>query len=303
MGMTTHEDDIVDQLLITNTHTDVLFFTNTGRVYRIRGYKIPEYSRQSKGLPIINLLNIDKSEKVKAMISIDGNSISGNEKLLFVSKNGISKRVNIEEFRNIRQNGKIAVTLKEGDELFAVKKTNGNEDIIIAASNGKAVRFNENNIRSMGRTASGVKSINVGDGEVVGVATSSQGEYILVLTAKGYGKMSRIDEYRVMTNRGGKGVKTVNVTEKNGNLVCLKTVKGDEDLLVVTNKGVIVASRNTQGVRIIKIAEGSVVSSIAVVEKDETVEEEIKKQEENEPQEVVNVTIPEETKNEELEEE
>ena len=281
-GMTTHNDDIVDQLLITNTHTDILFFTNAGRVYRIRGYKIPEFSRQSKGLPIINLLNMDKKEKVQAMISIDSNELTGEEKLLFVSKNGISKRVSIEEFRNIRQNGKIAVTLKEGDELFAVKKTNGSEDVIIAASNGKAVRFSEENIRCMGRTATGVKSINVGEGEVVGVSTSSQGDYILVLTSKGYGKMSHIDEYRVMTNRGGKGVKTVNVTEKNGELVCLKAVKGDEDLLVVTNKGVIirvsleqvkVASRNTQGVRIIKIADNSVVSSIAVVEKEEAIEE------------------------------
>ena len=281
-GMTTHEDDIVDQLLITNTHTDVLFFTNTGRVYRIRGYKIPEFSRQSKGLPIINLLNMDKNEKVRAMISIDGKDITGEEKLLFVSSKGISKRVSIEEFRNIRQNGKIAVTLKEGDELFAVRKTNGNEDVIIAASNGKAVRFSEENIRCMGRTATGVKSINVGDGEVVGVSTSSQGEYILVLTSKGYGKMSHIDEYRVMSNRGGKGVKTVNVTEKNGQLVCLKAVKGDEDLLVVTNKGVIirvsleqvkVASRNTQGVRIIKIADNSAVSSIAVVAKEEIEED------------------------------
>ena len=281
-GMTTHEDDIVDQLLITNTHTDILFFTNAGRVYRIRGYKIPEFSRQSKGLPIINLLNMDKSEKVRAMISIDGKDITGEEKLLFVSSKGISKRVSIEEFRNIRQNGKIAVTLKEGDELFAVRKTNGNEDVIIAASNGKAVRFSEENIRCMGRTATGVKSINVGDGEVVGVSTSSQGEYILVLTSKGYGKMSHIDEYRVMSNRGGKGVKTVNVTEKNGQLVCLKAVKGDEDLLVVTNKGVIirvsleqvkVASRNTQGVRIIKIADNSAVSSIAVVAKEEIEED------------------------------
>ncbi len=291
-GMTTHEDDIVDQLLITNTHTDILFFTNTGRVYRIRGYKIPEFSRQSKGLPIINLLNMDKKEKVQAMISIDSNDITGNEQLLFVSKNGISKRVSIEEFKNIRQNGKIAVNLKEGDELFAVRKTNGNEDVVIAASNGKAVRFSEENIRSMGRTATGVKSINVGDGEVVGVSTSSQGEYILVLTSKGYGKMSHIDEYRVMSNRGGKGVKTVNVTEKNGDLVCLKAVKGDEDLLVVTDKGVIirvsleqvkVSSRNTQGVRIIKIADNSVVSSIAVVAKEEIAEE-------NQAQEETNIT-------------
>ena len=231
---------------------------------------------------VISELNMDKKEKVQAMISIDNKDITGDEKLLFVSSKGISKRVSIEEFRNIRQNGKIAVTLRDGDELFAVRKTNGSEDVIIAASNGKAVRFSEENIRCMGRTATGVKSINVGDGEVVGVSTSSQGEYVLVLTSKGYGKMSHIDEYRVMSNRGGKGVKTVNVTDKNGKLVCLKAVKGDEDLLVVTNKGVIirvsleqvkVSSRNTQGVRIIKIADNAVVSSIAVVDKDDIVEE------------------------------
>ena len=277
-GMATNEDDLVDKMLIANTHTDILFFTNTGRVYRVRGYKIPEFSRQSKGLPIINLLKMDKSEKVRAMISIDSDDVSGEEKLLFVSTNGISKRVSIEEFKNIRQNGKIAVTLKEGDELYTVKKTDGHEEILIAASNGKLVRFEEDNIRSMGRTASGVKSINVDGGEVVGVTTSSEGKYILVLTEKGYGKMSDIEEYRVMAHRGGKGVKTVKVSEKNGNLVCMKAVSGDEDLLVVTNKGVMIripleqvkiSSRNTQGVRIIKLDEKSVVSTIEVVDKEE----------------------------------
>ena len=286
-GMATNDDDLVDSMLIANTHTDILFFTNSGRVYRIRGYKIPEYSRQSKGLPIINLLKMDKSEKVRAMISIGGDDITGNEKLLFVSTQGISKRVDIEEFRNIRQNGKIAVTLKENDELYTVKKTNGDEEILIAASNGKLVRFNEANIRSMGRTASGVKSINVDGGCVVGVTTSSEGEYILVLTEKGYGKMSSLEEYRVMAHRGGKGVKTVKVSEKNGNLVCMKAVNGDEDLLVVTNKGVIIripleqvkiSSRNTQGVRIIKLDESSKVSSIEVAPKEE-IEEEVAKEE------------------------
>ena len=277
-GMATNEDDLVDKMLIANTHTDILFFTNTGRVYRIRGYKIPEYSRQSKGLPIINLLKMDKSEKVRAMISIDNESVIGNEKLLFVSTQGISKRVDIEEFKNIRQNGKIAVTLKENDELFTVKKTNGNEEILIAASNGKLVRFNEENVRSMGRTASGVKSINVDGGSVVGVTTSSEGKYILVLTEKGYGKMSDIDEYRIMAHRGGKGVKTVKVSEKNGNLVCMKAVNGDEDLLIVTDKGIMIrvpleqvkiSSRNTQGVRIIRLDDNSKVSSIEVADKEE----------------------------------
>ena len=282
-GMATNDDDLVETMLIANTHTDILFFTNSGRVYRVRGYKIPEYSRQSKGLPIINLLKMDKQEKVRAMISIDNNDLNGNEQLLFVSAQGVSKRVSIEEFKNIRQNGKIAVTLKENDELFTVKKTNGEEEILIAASNGKLVRFNETNIRSMGRSASGVKSINVDGGSVVGVTTSSEGKYILVLTEKGYGKMSDLEEYRVMAHRGGKGVKTVKVSEKNGNLVCMKAVNGEEDLLVVTNKGVIIrvsleqvkiASRNTQGVRIIKLDESSKVSSIEVAPKEE-VEEEI----------------------------
>ena len=289
-GMATNDDDLVETMLIANTHTDILFFTNSGRVYRIRGYKIPEYSRQSKGLPIINLLKMDKQEKVRAMISIDGNDLNGNEQLLFVSTQGVSKRVSIEEFKNIRQNGKIAVTLKENDELFTVKKTGGDEEILIAASNGKLVRFNEANIRSMGRSASGVKSINVDGGSVVGVTTSSEGKYILVLTEKGYGKMSDLDEYRVMAHRGGKGVKTVKVSEKNGNLVCMKAVNGEEDLLVVTNKGVIIrvpleqvkiASRNTQGVRIIKLDDSSKVSSIEVAPKEEL--EEI--QEVNEEQE------------------
>lgn len=275
-GMATNQDDIVDRLLITNTHTDVLFFTNKGRVYRLRGYKIPEYARQSKGLPIINLLNIDKDEDVKAMISID--TYDEDHTLLFVTKEGISKRVEISNFENIRQTGKIAVTLKEGDELFAVKKTQGNEDIFIAASNGKLVRFNENNIRTMGRTASGVKSINVDGSEVIGVTTSSEGEFVLAITQKGYGKMSPQDEYRTMVNRGGKGVKTVRVGEKNGNLISIKAVNGDEDLLVITDNGVIirisleqvkVASRNTMGVRIIKINDDSNVSSVAVVEKED----------------------------------
>ncbi len=292
-GMTTHDDDLVERMLIANTHTDILFFTNAGRVYRVRGYKIPEFSRQSKGLPIINLLKMDKSETVRAMISIDAESILGSEQLLFVSTNGISKRVDIEEFKNIRQNGKIAVSLKEGDELFTVKKTNGDEDILISASNGKLVRFNETEIRSMGRTASGVKSINVGDGKVVGVTTSSEGKYVLVLTNKGYGKMSELDEYRVMAHRGGKGVTTIKSSEKTGHLVCMKAVNGDEDLLIVTNKGVMIrvpleqvkiASRNTQGVRVIRLDGNSEVSSLEVTAKEE--EDDLEVVEESQPQEI-----------------
>lgn len=288
-GMAINEDDVVDQLLTTNTHTDVLFFSNKGKVYRVRGYKIPEYSRQSKGLPIINLLNIEKGEEIKAMISLDTYDL--DHKLLFVTKKGISKRVDLSQFESIRQNGKIAVTLREGDELFAVKKTDGNEDIFVAASNGKLVRFNENNIRTMGRTAAGVKSINLSEDEyVVGVTTSKEGDHILAITANGYGKMTHIDEYRQMVNRGGKGIKTINVTERNGNLVSIKAVKGDEDLLVITDLGVIirvpleqvkVSSRNTMGVRIIRLDDNATVSSIAVAEKSEEEEESVSRETED----------------------
>ena len=200
--MATNNDDVVDRMLVTSTHTDVLFFTNKGKVYRLRGHQIPEFSRQSKGIPVINLLDIEKGEEVKAMISLD--DYNEEQQLLFVTKKGISKRVSLSNFENIRKTGKIAVSLKDDDELFAVRKTQGNEDIFIAASNGKLVRFNEDNIRIMGRNAGGVKAMNVDGSDVVGVTTSLDGEYILAITNKGYGKISPLSEYRVMTNRGGK---------------------------------------------------------------------------------------------------
>ena len=275
-GMTTNEDDVVDLLLTTSTHTDILFFTNKGKAYRLRGHQVPEYSRQAKGIPAINLLNMDKDEKVRAMISLDG--YNEEQSLLFVTVEGIVKRVKLSEFESIRQSGKIAVTLKEGDELYAVKKLEGNDEVLISASTGKTVRFNENEVRLMGRTASGVKGIEiVGPGEVVGVTTSVEGKYLLSVTDKGYAKMSEIETYR-LTKRGGRGVSTINATEKNGNLISARAVNGDEDLLVVTNKGIIirislsqikVSSRNTQGVRIIRLTDDQRVSSIEVVEAQE----------------------------------
>jgi len=273
-GMSTYEDNIVSNLLTTTTHIDILFFTNAGKVYRMRGYQIPEYSRQHKGIPVINLLNIEKEEKVMAMLALDKYD---DLFLLFVTKKGLVKRVSTKEFENIRQNGKIAITLNEDDELFGVKVTGGNDEIIIASSLGKVVRFNEQDVRAMGRNAMGVRGIDVQGGYVVGAATSYEGDYVLSISANGYGKMTKIDEYR-LTNRGGKGVLTLNATERVGDLVALRVVKGDEDLIIVTDKGTIlripltqvaILGRNTQGVRVIRLDDGQEIASIEVAEHEE----------------------------------
>ena len=280
-GTSTHNDDIVTQMINMNTHDDLLFFTNFGKVYRLKGYQIPEYGRTAKGLPVVNLLNLDKNEYVKSMINISKEDINeGNIKgtyLFFATKNGLVKRVPVEEFESIRQSGKIAITLKENDELVTVKLTSGSDEILIASSNGKLVRFEEDNVRPMGRTASGVRGINTDGGIVIGLTTNKEGQFIMVVTEKGYGKMSPIDEYR-KSNRGGKGVKTINTTEKNGNIVSLRAVNGDEDLLIITDAGIVIrvpmeqvktAGRNTQGVRLIKVADDSKVSTVEIVEKSE----------------------------------
>ena len=275
-GMSTNDDDVVDKIVMANTHEDVLFFTNYGKVYRIRGHQIPEYSRTSKGIPAINLLKMDQDEKVRSIISINNkdDNLTDEHSLVFVTKNGIAKRVFLSEFARINSNGKIAIGLKDDDELIDVKLTDGNAEIFIASSNGKVVRFNEEDIRCMGRTAAGVRGINVGDGEVVGVATSLEGQYILVISEYGYGKKSKMEDYR-LTKRGGQGVLTIKTSEKNGNLAKIVAVNGDEDVLVVTNLGIIirtslkevnVAGRNTLGVRIIKLYNGQKVSSLCVTE-------------------------------------
>ena len=278
-GMQTNENDVVDILVHTKTHTDVLFFTNKGKVYRIRGYQIPEFSRTSKGLPIVNLLNLDKDEKVMSILSID--EYKEGEYLFFVTKEGIVKRTAAVEFESIRQNGKIAISLKEGDELFSVKHTNGDSLIGIAVNKGKMVKFNEDDVRGMGRTAAGVKGMNVDGSFVVGATTSLEGQYILAVSEHGYGKMSPADDYR-LTSRGTKGVLTINVTPKTGSLVALRAVNGDEDLMIITKAGIVIrlplsqvkiAGRNTQGVRLIRLDEGQEISSIAVVPHEE--EEEI----------------------------
>ncbi|MEE0966936.1 MAG: DNA gyrase subunit A [Bacilli bacterium] len=278
-GMSTNEDDIVDSMINMSTHDDLLFFTNLGKVYRIKGYNVPEFGRTAKGLPVVNLLNMDKEETVKSMISIDKDKVDNDKQLylFFVTLNGLVKKTPLEEFVNIRQTGKIAIGLRENDELVAVKLTSDDDQILIAASNGKLIRFANEDVRSMGRTATGVRGINVDGSHVVGMTTDWEGQYIMAISEKGYGKMSSIDEYRE-SHRGGKGIKTINTTEKTGSLVAIRAVNGNEDLLIITNQGIIIrlpmeqvklAGRSTQGVRLIKVADDSVVSSVEVVEKAE----------------------------------
>lgn len=283
-GMSTNEDDIVNSLMNMSTHDDLLFFTNFGRVYRIKGYNVPEFGRTAKGLPVVNLLNLDKNECVKSMISIDKNQIDEQKQLylFFVTLNGLVKKTPLEEFKNIRQTGKIAIGLKDNDELISVKLTSEDHQILVAASNGKLVRFEGKDVRSMGRTASGVRGINVDGSHVIGMTTDGEGQFIMAISENGYGKMSPLEDYR-LSHRGGKGVKTINTTSKTGQLVALRAVNGNEDLLIITSEGIIIrlpmeqvktAGRNTQGVRLIKVAEGSVVSSVEVVEKSEDIDEE-----------------------------
>ena len=272
-GMATNEDDDVSIMLHTKTHIDVMFFSNLGRVYRLRGYMIPEGSRISKGIPIQNLLNLEKGEKVVSIIPID--DYSPEHYLMFATKQGVIKRTSVAEFESIRRNGKIAISLREDDALLEVKYTDGNAMICLASSKGKIVRFNENEARPLGRTASGVKGIDLDNtASVVGMTTSLEGNYILVITSHGFGKMSEVDEYRT-SHRGAKGVIALNTTAKNGRLVAMRAVNGDEDLMMVTNGGTViriplaevkVAHRVTQGVRVIRLEDESQrVSSITVV--------------------------------------
>lgn len=280
-GMSTHDDDDVLMMVNSNTHQDVLFFTNFGKVYRIRGYKIPEGSRVSKGIPVSNFLNLDEKEKVASIVSVE----DYNDKfLLFATKKGICKKTDLKEYRLIRQDGKIAVNLKDDDELLDVKVTDGSADICIASSNNRMVKFKENDIRDMGRNATGVRGIKLDEGnDAISLATSLEGNEVLVITKFGYGKISPLDDYR-LTNRGSKGVITLKESEKRGPLAALKIVNGDEDLLVITKNGILIrislsqvsrTGRNTSGVRIINLNEGDYVSSVTLVPHQEEVEENV----------------------------
>lgn len=273
-GMSTNEDDFVEHIINTTTHDYVLFFTNKAKVYRLKGYEIPEFSRQSKGLPIINLLSLEKDEYVTALVN--GNINDDCKYFVFATKMGLVKRTEISEFYNIRNNGKKFITLRDDDDLISVKKTDGTYDILMASSNGRLVRFPENLVRVMGRGASGVRGINLDDGILVGMEVANSDIDVLVVTEKGYGKKTPISEYRI-TNRGGKGVKTLNITDKNGTITSFKAVDKDKDLIIITNEGIIIRidinsismmSRVTQGVRLINLRENQVVSSISVVDKE-----------------------------------
>ena len=270
-GITTNEEDFVENMITLTTHDYLMFFTNKGKVYRMKGYEIPEYSRQSKGLPIVNLLPIEKDENVTAMLKIEKEEKA--KYIVFCTQKGIVKRTDIKEFDNIRQSGKIAITLKENDQLVAAKKTDGNNEIFIAASNGRMIRFNENEIRVMGRTASGVRGIEIDNAIVVGCEIAVSGHKILVVTENGYGKQTDMEEYR-LTHRGSKGVKALNITEKNGNIVAVKTIEGNEDLMISTNTGVVIrlsvsqiskTGRVAQGVKLINLKEEQKVSTVAIV--------------------------------------
>ena len=275
-GMTTNEEDFPEKLLSMKTHDYILMFSNLGKVYRMKGYEVPEFSRQAKGLPIINLLPLEKDEKITSVVTV---SDENDQSLLtFITKKGLIKRTAKEEFENIRSNGKKAIILKEDDELIAVRKTNGNKEIIIGASNGKLARFHETEVRIMGRGSSGVKGIELSkDEDVVGAEVVEPNAEVLIVTEKGYGKKTPIEEYR-LTHRGSKGVKTLNVTEKNGKLVSLRTVYEDEDLIIITDNGMTIRmnisqistlSRNTQGVRLINLKDDQKVSTTAIIEKED----------------------------------
>ena len=273
-GMTLNEDDVIDQFVGMSTHDFVLFFTNKGRVFRLRGFNIPEYGRTSKGIPVVNLLKLEKEEKVRAIVPYSKEDTAKG--LFFATRKGLVKRVGIQEFENIRTNGKIAITLRENDELAFVKATNGEANIILACTNGKSVRFLESEIRPLSRMASGVKGMNVDGGEIIGMATSEEGENLLTVTENGFGKISSLSEYR-LTSRGTKGVKAMNVTERTGNLVCLKAVNGTEDCMIMTDDGIIIRislsqvrhlGRDSQGVKVIRTSENSKVSTVAIVDPD-----------------------------------
>ncbi|WP_079505935.1 DNA gyrase subunit A [Mesobacillus jeotgali] len=304
-GMGTNEDDFVEHLITTSTHDTILFFTNKGKVYRSKGYEIPEFSRTAKGIPIINLLEIEKGEWVNAIIPVS--EFVDDWFLFFTTKEGISKRSPLSSFANIRNNGLIALNLREGDELISVRLTDGSKEMIIGTKDGLLIRFPETDVRSMGRTATGVKGITLSEGdEVVGMEVLEESAEILVVTKNGYGKRTPSEEYR-RQGRGGKGIKTCNITDKNGDLVTMKVVTGEEDLMLITTGGVLIripvssismTGRNTQGVKLISLnkAENEYVATVAKVDKEE------EKPEDLELDENAETTVdPEEVGNEEVE--
>ncbi|MBC1705237.1 DNA gyrase subunit A [Listeria welshimeri] len=275
-GMSTHEDDFVEHLVATSTHDTLLFFTNTGKVYRSKGYEVPEYGRTAKGIPIINLLGIESQEQVNAVINLS--EFTDDSYLFFTTKHGVVKRTTLSQFAKIRQSGLRAVELRENDELISVQMTDGSKNMIIATKHGQSIYFPEANIRVMGRTAAGVRGIRLREGdEVIGMEVLEDNEKVLIVTEKGYGKQTPAAQYP-LRNRGGMGVKTVTITEKNGNLVAMKTVTGEEDLMLMTVSGVLIrfeidtvsqTGRSAMGVKLIRLDENEKVATVAKVPKEE----------------------------------
>ena len=278
-GMSVYNDDEVMIVLSSKTHTDILFFTNLGRVYRKRGHEIPEFSRTGKGIPVLNLLNLDKEEKVVALISADEYE---NHYLFFATEQGIVKRTDLSEFKRINCNGKNAISFKEGDNLLDVRVTNGSAKILLASNDGKLCMFNEDDVRAMGRNAAGVRGMKLnGEDRLIGLSTDQTGHLVFALSENGLGKLSEIDDYR-LTNRGAGGVITIKITEKTGKLIGMKVIEGNEDYLVMTNNGQVIRSpisqvrlcgRNSSGVKIINLKEGEKVSSFTILPHEERVEE------------------------------
>ena len=299
-GMATNEEDFVEHLINIETHDDVLFFTNKGKVYRLKGYEIPEFSRQSKGIPIVNLLQIEKDELINSVIKIRRDDVdSENDNLLFVTKSGLVKRTSITEFSNIRQSGKICITLKENDELIAVRKTTGSNFVLLCSSNGRMVKFNEKDVRIMGRTASGVKGIELDESSCIGAEITSDDDVVLIVTKKGYGKQTSVREFRE-TKRGSKGVKALNVTDKNGDIASFKITRENADIVIITDAGMVmrmpldqisVLGRVTQGVRLINLKDNHSVATISLVDQE--------KDESSSPDEVINSESSEAVENNE----
>ena len=279
-GMTTNDEDFVEHLINLSTHDYVLFFTNKGKVYRLKGYEIPEFSRQSKGIPVINLLQIDKDESINSLIKITKDDEA--KYLLFATRKGVVKKTAIEEFDNIRTNGKICITLRDSDELIGVRKTKGTDQILLGSSAGRIVKFNESLLRVMGRTASGVRGINLDGNTCIGVEIATDDDKILIVTEKGYGKQTFVKEFR-QTSRGSKGVKALNVTDKNGSIASFKLIGDSCDVVIITNTGMLIRlpldqistlGRVTQGVRLIHLKDNQSVATISIVDHEDKKSEE-----------------------------
>jgi DNA gyrase subunit A len=278
-GMTTNEDDNVEEIIYLSTHDHLLFFSNRGKVYRLKGYEVPLYSRQAKGIPIVNLLQIEKEEVITSLIKIPQENTKPY--LLFVTEKGVVKKTEVSEFESIRQTGKIAITLREGDQLISVRNTTGSDMILLASNAGRMVKFSEEEVRSMGRTATGVRGINLEDSKCIGAAVVNDDDIILMLTEKGYGKRNRVEDFR-QTRRGSKGVKALNITDKNGTIVYFRLLTNQEELIIITNEGITIRipisqipllGRVTQGLRVINLRANQKVTTAVLVANDEVTDE------------------------------